>query len=433
MELPTPSKLTRPTRPRSEGSLRTAEARGSHFHLHAAPENRQTPGSGSYFADLLRNGLRRISSASWRRRYLLLTPVLVMLPLSVAAALLLPRSYETSALLLLQESGRNNPLAGDPVSPEFMQQKVPGLEALLKSEQVLTPAIGEIEAAGFKSPGSNPQSAIRNLRAALSVELIGTDFLTIRMTGSRSEGLGRQLSIVLSSFLQALLSEPSGNAAQVVMTKQQQQISSLEQKKAAVQRQIAGTAPAGANAGTASDLRRQLLQVDQQLTSARETYDSLAKRYPQTNAGVAPGILNAPGRIKIVDAPQDPTIATSSRAKLLLGGIAAGLLLGIALAWAAELLDPTIYDRDELVSATGLPLLAILRRSPQISGSAPPVAMTSRLKSRWQQTLSLVAIAVIFGVICTFALGIPTQLQIQIWLKLSSPTTPQNATPVAGP
>src|SRR3954451_4731176 len=242
MELPTPSKLTRPTRPRSEGSLRTAEARGSHFHLHAAPENRQTPGSGSYFADLLRNGLRRISSASWRRRYLLLTPVLVMLPLSVAAALLLPRSYETSALLLLQESGRNNPLAGDPVSPEFMQQKVPGLEALLKSEQVLTPAIGEIEAAGFKSPGSNPQSAIRNLRAALSVELIGTDFLTIRMTGSRSEGLGRQLSIVLSSFLQALLSEPSGNAAQVVMTKQQQQISSLEQKKAAVQRQIAGTA-----------------------------------------------------------------------------------------------------------------------------------------------------------------------------------------------
>jgi hypothetical protein len=429
MELPTPSQLTRTTRPRSDGS-RAAEARGSHFHLHAAPETRQPPGSGNYFADLLRSGLRRIAGASWRRRYLLLTPVLVMLPLSIAAALLLPRSYETSALLLLQESGRNNPLAGDPVSPEYMQQKVPGLEALLKSEQVLTPAIGEIEAAGFRSLGSNPQRAILNLRAALSVELIGTDFLTIRLTGSRSEGLGRQLSIVLSSFLQALLSEPSGNAAQVVITKQQQQISALEQKKAAVQRQIAGTASAGANAGTASDLRRQLLQVDQQLTSARETYDSLAKRYPQTNAGVAPGILNAPGRIKIVDAPQDPSLATSSRAKLLLGGIAAGLLLGIALAWAAELLDPTIYDRDELVSATGLPLLAILRRSPQVSGSAPPVAMTSRLKTRWQHTLSLVAIAVILGVICTLALGIPTQLQIPNWLKLSSPTTPQNATSV---
>lgn len=430
MELPTPNQLTRPTRPRSEG-LRAAEARGSHFHLHAAPENGQTSGSGGYFADLLRSGLRRIASASWRRRYLLLTPVLVMLPLSVAAALLLPRAYETSALLLLQENGRNNPLAGDPVSPESMQQKVPGLEALLKSEQVLTPAIGEIEAAGFKIPGSNPQSAIRNLRAALSVELIGTDFLTIRLRGSKSEGLGRQLSIVLSSFLQALLSEPSGNAAQVVMTKQQQQISSLEQKKAAVQRQMAGTAPAGANAGTGSDLQRQMLQVDRQLTSARETYDSLAKRYPQTNAGVAPGILNAPGRIKIVDAPQDPSIATSSRAKLLLGGIAAGLLLGIALAWAAELLDSTIYDRDELVSATGLPLLAILRRAPQFSGSAPPVAITSRLKSRRRHALSLVAIAVILGVICTLALGIPTQLQIPNWLKLSSPTTPQNSTSVA--
>lgn len=431
MELPRPTRWTRPTRPQSEG-LRTAETRVPHFHRHPASENQQTLTSGNYFTDLLRNGLRRIADASWRRRFLLLTPMLAMIPLSVAAALLFPRSYETSALLLLQESGRNNPFAGEPVSPEFMQQKVPGLEALLKSEQVLAPAIGEMETAGLKSPG-DLQGAIRNLRSALSVELVGTDFLTIRLRGSKSEGLGRQLSIVLSSFLQALLSESSGNAAQVVLAKQQQQISSLEQKRAAVQRQMAGTAPAGSNGGTVGDLQRQLLQVEQQLTSARETYDSLAKRYPQPNAGVAPGILSAPGRIKIVDAPEDPSVATSSRAKLLLGGIAAGLLLGIALAWAAELLDPTIYDREELVSATGLPLLAVLRRAPQISGSAPAAAKASMPKSGKRLALPLIAIAVILGVLFLLASGIPTQIQIQDWLKFLNPASSQQATSLVQP
>jgi capsular polysaccharide biosynthesis protein len=422
MELPRPSRWTGPARPHSEG-LRTTDTRASHFPRHPASENQPTLSSGSYFTDLLRNGLRRIADASWRRRFLLLTPVLAMIPLSILAALVLPRSYETSALLLLQETGRNNPFAGEAVSPEFMQQKVPGLEALLKSEQVLAPAIGEMEAAGLKSQG-DLQAGIRNFRSALSVELVGTDFLTIRLKGSKSEGLGRQLSIVLSSFLQALLSESSGNAAQVVLSKQQQQISLLEQKKAVVQRQLAGTAAAGAGGGTGGDLQRQLAQVEQQLVSARETYDSLARRYPQTNPGLAPGILNAPGRIKIVDAPEDPSFSTSSRAKILLGGIAAGLLLGIALAWAAELLDPTIYDRDELVSATGLPLLAVLRRAPRLSGSAPP-AKAPMPKSRRRVALPLVAVAVILGVLFLLALGIPTQLQIPNWLKFSNPALSQ--------
>src|SRR5688572_216878 len=165
--------------------------------------------------------MRRIAEASWRRRYLLLTPVLAMLPLSLVAALVLPRSYEASALLLLQESARNNPFASDSISPEFMQQRVPGLEALLKSEQVLVPAIHSIQAAGLRKPENDLPAAIRTLRRSLSVELIGTDFLAIRLSGPRSQGLGQELSIVLSNFLEALLSGPRENAAEIVLTKQQ--------------------------------------------------------------------------------------------------------------------------------------------------------------------------------------------------------------------
>jgi hypothetical protein len=422
-ELPRPIRGMRPASFGSEGP-RTRGTRGPTSDFRPVSES-QLP-SDNYFADMLRNGIRRIAGAARRRRYLFLIPALAMVPLSLAAALLLPRSFETSALLLLQESGRNNPFAGEAISPEFMQQKVPGLEALLKSEQVLVPSIRAMEAAGSKVD-KDLQRAIRNLRTELSVELIGTDFLAIRLKGNKSQGLGRDLSIILSTFLEALLSEPRGDAAQIVLTKQQQQIISLEQKKSAIQRQLAGTPRPTENAtkggDDSTDLRRQLLQTDQQLIKAREAYESLTKRFPQTNIGIAPGILNAPGRIKIVDPPEDPSLSTTSRAKILLGGIAAGILLGIALAWAAELFDPMIYDRDELVSATGLSLLAVLRRPPQISGSAPPVAMKPRKKSRGQVVVSIAAAIVILGILGMLTFGVPPQLQLPNWLKFSNQET----------
>jgi hypothetical protein len=430
IELPTPSRWRPPADSRS-GGLRTPGKRALNF----LPAAEGQTSSGSNFAGSLRNGLVRIAEASWRRRYLLLTPVLAMLPLSLAAALVLPRSYETSALLLLQESARNNPFASESVSPEFIQQKVPGLEALLKSEQVLAPAIRSMQAAGLGKPENDLTAAVRNLRRSLSVELIGTDFLAIRLSGPKSKGLGQELSIILSSFLEALLSGPSENAAQIVLTKQQQQILSLEQEKTAIQQELAKVAGSNVvsstNNGGSVDLSRQLAQLEQQLTAARQTYDSLAKRYPQTSAGAGPGILNAPGRIKIVDPPQDPTMSTTSRLKFLLGGIAAGLLLGVALAWAAEMFDPIIYERDELISATGLPLLAVLGRAPQISGAGPPpVATRSRPKSRARSILSTIAAIVLLGLAYVLAFGLPTQFQTPHWL---SSIATQKTTPVVQP
>jgi hypothetical protein len=286
----------------------------------------------------------------------------------------------------------------------------------------LVPAIRNIHAAGLREPENDLPAAIRNFRRSLSVELIGTDFLAVRLSGPKSQGLGQQLSIILSNFLEALLSGPSGNAAEIVLTKQQQEILYLEQQKLAIQRELAKAAPgsdvgASANNKGSVDLRHQLIQLEQQLISARQTYDSLAKRYPQASAGTGPGILNAPGRIKIVDPPQDPTISTTSRLKILLAGIAAGVLLGIALAWAAELFDPIIHERDELISATGLPLLAVLGRPPQISGSGPPMAMASRPRSRSRPVLLIIAAVVLGGVVYVLAFGLPTQFQIPHWVS----------------
>jgi hypothetical protein len=353
-------------------------------HAHPADSINPFP-SGKYLSQLLRSGTRRVLDAARRRRWLLLTPIALMVPLSIAFALLFPRTFETSALLLLQETARNNPLVSEPVAPEALQQKVPGLEALLKSDQVLTRAIQEMRARGSRLASGDEQAAVRNLRAALSVELIGTDFLSVRLRGSAPRELDHDLSHIIGNFLEALLSEPAASASQMVLARQQQYISGLEARRRQVQEQLNALRTDGSTRSSNSQLealQRQSSSLEQQATAAREVYEALSRRYPASSPGLSSGILSAPGRIKIVDQPKEP-VPTSSRLKLILAGCAAGILLGVMLAWAAELFDSTIYDTDDLVAAAGLPLLAILRQSPPVPVDITPVSRTKGAMRRW--------------------------------------------------
>ncbi len=77
--------------------------------------------------------------AAWRRRLLLTLPLLVMLPLSLLWWQLGPRTYVATSLMLLQETGATNPLARESVGAPTgrIQDRIAGLQALLKSDRVL--------------------------------------------------------------------------------------------------------------------------------------------------------------------------------------------------------------------------------------------------------------------------------------------------------
>src|SRR5262245_2660500 len=53
--------------------------------------------------------LQPIVQGAWRRRFLLIIPVLLMLPISVVAAKNFSVPFEARTLLLLQEPGRGSP------------------------------------------------------------------------------------------------------------------------------------------------------------------------------------------------------------------------------------------------------------------------------------------------------------------------------------
>jgi uncharacterized protein involved in exopolysaccharide biosynthesis len=214
--------------------------------------------------------IRDLVQGAWRRRLLIVLPVILMLPVSIAAAIILPKAYMARSLMQLQEAGRDNPFAreGDPASSVYrVQERFEGLRALFMSESVLAKALGE---EGGRLPPAEREAKIGELRQALSLDLIGGDFIEVKLAGAKPEGLGKTLEAVMASFLEALVPEQGGaTAAQLMVNARRQELDTLVRTRDEVQRELATLLPNGSE-----DATRRLAALEM---NRRGKGDSLAR------------------------------------------------------------------------------------------------------------------------------------------------------------
>jgi hypothetical protein len=397
-------------------------------------------------------------------------------------------TYEARTLLLLQESG-GNPFVREAEPNQIKRERLGGLNALLKSDNVLAKVLVDIGTEDALPETTAFAVKIQNLRRALDIDLIGTNLLEIRLKGSKSRGLGKELEAVTIRFLEALTSDRGlMSAGQILIHRHQEETQAAEKaladlkarlnelfpdgyresaeqlrtiqlsldekslKLAAVEKEIAqfriasptgrdsqgdpsadraqngadseisvaqgvGTAMQSSRLTELNDARtrrdelarevdqlaatrdrversiktftgfqEQILFAEKRLAVAQEAYQTSLRRdqNPVSRPGLS--ILNAPEpeRIKMIDAPKDPGIATRSRFLVVLSGLAASVLLGIGLAWGAEILDQTIRHADELAVAAGAPVMAVLPRitSPPSTTTEPIAAPKRRRRNR---------------------------------------------------
>jgi capsular polysaccharide biosynthesis protein len=76
------------------------------------------------------------------------------------------------------------------------------------------------------------------------------------------------------------------------------------------------------------------------------------------------GRYESPERIKVIDSPQEPTSpVTPGRMIFVLAGLVGGIILGAGLAVAFEVLDPKLRRRDDVETASGLPVIAFIPKA----------------------------------------------------------------------
>jgi polysaccharide chain length determinant protein (PEP-CTERM system associated) len=150
--------------------------------------------------------VRLFLNAGWRRRYLICVPVLLMLPLSVLGSRFAPNTYEARTILLLQETGKENPFLKDFVVGLHVKERISALKTLVKSEHVLLNVLKDIRTPEETADPRTTAIEMRKLAGAITVELIGTDLLELRLRGDQPKGMGRTLDAIKRRFLERLLS-----------------------------------------------------------------------------------------------------------------------------------------------------------------------------------------------------------------------------------
>lgn len=221
-------------------------------------------------------GLRHGFEMAWRRRYLILVPLLLSIPLSLVGSAFLSQQYEVRTLLLLQEGSTNslrsvshidyssNPLTAG----NALVERLEGLKALLKSERVLDAALKEIMGKDYPQTGKLQGSARRDLADSLSIKQIGKDFIELHLTGSDPQALGRKLEVITSRFLESLLLGNEGPAAavHVVLERRKSDVQRAEKALKEFERKIAEE-QAGRNVLTKA---RQLQETSQRLDAKKQ-------------------------------------------------------------------------------------------------------------------------------------------------------------------
>lgn len=117
-------------------------------------------------------------------------------------------------------------------------------------------------------------------------------------------------------------------------------------------------------------LAQRLQDMERDIKVQRTLYEDLLSRREMARVKSSLGRFEQSERIKVIDVPFTPRTATNlPLAIFVIGGVFAGIALGVSLATVLELMDGTIRSRRSLESLTQLPMLT---RIPPLSVAEAP-------------------------------------------------------------
>lgn len=142
------------------------------------------------------------------------------------------------------------------------------------------------------------------------------------------------------------------------------QIRDLEARRVAVEAEAKELARVGAEmqrvARQSAPYQAQLAVLEREVAEARQLYDSYVRRYSRPAPARAGGVLNAPERIKLIDAPRDPEIPATSAVRFALMALMSSIVLGLGLAGMAEVFDSRVRRPEDVGGLEAIPLVARL-------------------------------------------------------------------------
>lgn len=229
--------------------------------------------------------------AAWRRRYLIMVPIVLLPILAGTISLLAPKTWQTSTTILFQEAARQNPFLEDLAVATNLKARMEALNALLHSRHILADVAFKTGMITEAMSDTDKARAIAELSRSLNAWLVGDDLIRITYTSRYRENIKETLTLVSLRFVERVLAPQRSSIYQSEtflaneMAQRRTDLEAAERKLAGYKSEHANELPElhAGNVTRLSALRTQLAQQKTRLEGARAAKTSLFSRLSQTN------------------------------------------------------------------------------------------------------------------------------------------------------
>ncbi|HCG6027989.1 TPA: chain-length determining protein [Vibrio parahaemolyticus] len=153
----------------------------------------------------LRENISVLLHGAWRRRYMIVIPMLVLPILGFGVSKLVPTTYVAHTSMLIQETAKMNPFLQDIAVSTMLKDRLSALSTLLKSRHVLYSVAKEQGLIDDDMGAKEQEFIIKDLASRLSVQQLGKDFIQIQLRSDKAQGMESMLTSVSNRFVEQLL------------------------------------------------------------------------------------------------------------------------------------------------------------------------------------------------------------------------------------
>lgn len=140
--------------------------------------------------------------SAWRRRYLIVLPMLLLPVLGGIAGHYAPKTYETRMTVLIQEPGKLNPFLEDLAVKTNLKDRMAALTSLLTSRHVMLSVAQDLGLLGKDADEKKVDRVVADLSAAVSVQLIGQELVELRYRANTPADIDKAMMRIGERFME---------------------------------------------------------------------------------------------------------------------------------------------------------------------------------------------------------------------------------------
>ena len=146
-----------------------------------------------------------ILTGAWRRRYLIVLPIILLPVAGVLIGALSPKQYQAHTSMLIQETAKMNPFLEDLAVSAMLKERMDALKTLLHSRHILGAVALERGLIDEGTSVGERDRVINRLSSSLTVGMAGKELIRLDFKSDRPDGIRETLESVSAHFIEQLL------------------------------------------------------------------------------------------------------------------------------------------------------------------------------------------------------------------------------------